>query len=813
MDMLWQDLRQAWRMLLKSPGLSIAASLSLALGIGANTTVFSFVNALLFPPLAVEQPDRLVALFTVDEKNPGYLSTSHPNYQDYRRLNSVFSDALVWKLVPLVLGKGQQGERVLGELVSGNYFSVLGVTAAFGRVFRPEEDRTPGSDAVAVLSHAFWTRRFAADPQLIGTLVTLNGHSFTIIGVAPAGFTGTSVGLSPDVWVPSMMHSEVAPGSDEWFTERRAMAFDVIARLKPGVTLPQARVSMTALARQLAQEYPKPNTGRSVSLEPLLEARINPNARGYVVLTSGFLMAIVGLVLGIACANVANLQLARASARRKEIGVRLAIGASRGQVVRQVLIESVMLALTGGVIGLGLAVWGTRYLWSLLPPSPIPIALELQPGARVLSFTLVLSVLTGIAFGLAPALQAAQINLVAVINDRRPSLERRRLSMRKLLVASQVGFSFVLLITAGLFLRSLEHAHTIDPGFKPDGVVVMSLDLAAQGFSETKGRTFYDQLVDRVEVVRGVRSATLAQSLPLSGGMARTVIIEGQASSTAGGALVLVNVVGLKYFDTLGIPVMQGRDFTGLDRSGTPDRAIVNQTMARRFWPGQSALGKRFKFWGQDTYREVTGIARDSKYASLGEDPTPYVYLPMAQNYSPSMNLQLKTIGDQAGMVATLRREIQVLDPDLPVFDVALLGSRLERSLWPARMATALLGLFGLLGLFMTVLGIYAVVAHSVAERTREIGIRIALGGRATNVLWLLIRQSMASVAVGLALGILAAAALMRLLSRLLYGIDATDPITFAATAFLLVLVTALGSYLPARRAIGVHPTLTLRHE
>jgi putative ABC transport system permease protein len=573
---------------------------------------------------------------------------------------------------------------------------------------------------------------------------------------------------------------------------------------------------MQALAGQLEQQYPDENKGRTVSLVPLQEARMSPNERGVFVMTSAFLLAVVALVLLIACVNLANLLLAATVSRRREIGVRVALGATRKRLVRQLLTESLVLSLTGGILGLLLAWWGTRSLWALRPPSPVPIFLDLTPNGRVLAFTIAVSLVTGLAFGLAPALRASAGDVVASLKDEAAfGSGPRRFRLRSALVVSQVCVSLVVLIAATLFVRSVQKIQTIEPGFRVDDVLVISLEPGLYGYGEDRSRALYRRVTERARELPGVRSAALAARLPMSGGTGRTVVAEGRERQGAGERVPLVqtNIVGAGYFETIGIPILQGRDFSDRDVAGAPRVAIVNETMAKRYWPKEPALGKRFQVLEHRYYCEVVGIARDSKYVSPSEPAQPFFYLPLEQQFAPAMNLHLRTRGDPAAVADVVRSEIQRLDDNVSIFDVRPLRRHLAATLWMPRLGAALLGFFGMLGLLLTVVGLYGVLASSVAQRTHEIGVRMALGARARDVLGMVMKEGLLLVVVGLALGLAAALAVTRALSRLLYGVSATDPATFAGAAAVLIVVGALASYLPAKGATRADPMVALRSE
>jgi len=836
METLWQDLRYGVRVLLKSPGFTAVAVLSLALGIGANTAIFSLVNAVLLRPLPVAEPAALVFLFCGVRNSP-YSVVSYPDYVDFRDQNKVFSGLATYSGIGLSLNAADQTELVSGAIVSGNYFDVLGVRAALGRTFLPEEDQTPGTHPVTVISHGLWQRRFGGDPNVVGQHLTLNGRAFTVIGVAPAGFNGTDLGETNDLYVPMMMQALVRPPrggysgemNPDLLSRRGAGWLGVIGRLKPGVKIEQAQAEIATIARQLEQAYPDSNRDRIATLFPVSKG--DPQSRGTLLSVAGLLMGVVGLVLLIACANVANLLLARASGRRKEVSIRLALGASRGRLVRQLMTESVLLALLGGVVGLLLALWTVDVLKRFPPPANfLPFAFDFSVEGRVLGFTLLLSVLTGLIFGVAPALQASKPDLVPALKDESPALHQgsRRLALRNLLVIAQVALSLTLLIGAGLFLRSLRQAQSIDPGFNPEHVLVAPLNINLLRYTKPQGVEFYRQVVERVEALPGVQSASLARVLLLSGsGRTNSVMIEGQngpdresrGEGTGGGAEVAnnttaANVVGLKYFQTMGIGLLRGRDFTAQDRDGAPGVVVINETFAKRYFPGQDPLGKRISLRGaRGPWLEVVGITRDSKYRTLGEAPAPFVHLPLLQNHETGMTLHVRTGVDPAALIPAVRREIQALEKNLPATEIRPLTELISRSLFPARVGAALLGVFGLLALLLASVGLYGVMSYSVSRRTREIGIRMALGAERRDVLRLVLTEAMTLVAVGVGVGLTLAAAVTRLLAGFLYGVSATDPTTFAGITLLLAGVALFASLIPARRAMRVDPMVALRYE
>jgi putative ABC transport system permease protein len=829
MKSMWQDLRYGVRMLWKQPGFTLMVVLTLSLGIGANGIIFSLINALLLRPLPVDKPAELVAVYTSDYSSGDYGGSSYPDYIDFRDRNRAFSGMVAYQPPqPLNLNIDGTNERMFGEIVSGNYFSVLGLKPSPGRGFLPEEDQTPGARAVAVISHRLWRTRFGGDPATVGRSVTINGHPFTIIGVAPEKYPGLLRGFAVDWWIPTMMMGQAAPGSD--MTSRWNRFLLLMGRLKPGVATQQAQADFDTIAAQLYREWPQQwenirRQSRRISLVPESEARVVPGARTPLVIFMSLLMTVVGLVLLIACSNVANMLLARATARRKEIAIRLALGAGRGRLLQQLLTESILLSLLCGSAGLLLAVRGTDLLMAFRPPVPLPIELNLQSDWRVFVFTFSLSLLTGIIFGLMPALAASRPDLVTSLKDdsgaaisANPGSLRGRL--RGSLVIVQVALSLLLLICAGLFLRSLRNASSIDPGFDADNLLALSMDLQLQGYDEAKGRVFSDQLLERVRTLPGVVSASLTDQLPLDlGGSRRGITIEGHTAQPGESMEINSSFVAPGYFETLRIPLLEGRTFQQQDNANAPGVTLINEAFARRYWPGQQPLGKRIQLGivgnGTNTapYLTVIGVVKDGKYNSLSEAATPFFYLNLAQTHRSAPTLIVRTKGDPLASLSAVRNEVAALDKNLPLFNVKTMRQHLGLALLPARLAGGALGIFGLLALILAAAGIYGVMAYSVAQRTREIGIRMALGANARDVLRLVLRQGMTLVSIGMAIGLAAALALSQLLKTMLFGVSATDPLTFIAIVILLAAVALLACWIPARRATKVDPIIALRWE
>jgi macrolide transport system ATP-binding/permease protein len=813
------DLKYAFRLLIKSPAFTAVAVLSLALGIGANSAIFSLVNAVLLRPIPVDGADRLVSVFTTDQRNPGNLPLSHLNYKDLRSQNQVFTDMGAFTFAQVNWSTGKESEQILLQVVSGNYFSVLGAQPAIGRGFLPEEDvkATP----VVVISQGFWDRNLGKDPNVVGRTLTLNRTPFTIVGVAPEGFTGTLLGGNPAGWVPMAMHDVVQPNFD-WYEQRRGLFLFAFGRLKPGVPVEQARANLRGVFGQLEQAFPVDNKGRSAGAVPLLDARLNPNGQdgAPIVQRSVILMTVVGIVLLIACANIANLLLARATRRRKEIAVRLALGAERSRLVRQLLTESLLLSAIGGVLGMLLAYWLLDVLIAGDLQLPFPIGDDVTVDGRVLTFTALLALSTGLLFGLAPALQASRPDVVPVLkNEMVPSVANQRgwrglFSLRQALVICQVALSLVSLVAAGLFFRSLNHAKAIDPGFETRGVLMMNVNLGREGYTPDRGQLFYQQVVERLSGLPGVRHVSVAQGAPLAGGLLRSVFPEGADTTTRDRILVQVNSVSPGYLDTLGIPLLRGRDFSLNDTTGAPLVVVINETMAQRFWPGEEAIGKRFKFFGDEQFTTVIGVARNSKYNGVAEDPIPFIYQPLRQNYSPNAALHVRAEGNATGLASAMRAAVLEIDPTLSVFNIRTLEEQVSDSLGALRVNVVMLATFGSLALLLASIGLYGVASYAVSQRTREIGVRMALGARPSSVLGLVLGRGLMLVGIGVALGLGAAILIStRISPTLLPNVSVRDPLTLVSTAALLSVVALVANYIPARRATRIDPLLALRAE
>jgi putative ABC transport system permease protein len=814
------DLRFAWRVLRKSPVLTAAAVVSLALGIGVNTTLFTLLHGVFLRPLAVPDLPRIVAFYTHQERQEEVIPRlSYPNFEDLAGHTSAFSELAAIAFAPATWHPRQgDPESLNGQAVTSSFFRLLGVEAALGRTLLPAEDDPPGAHAVMVLNHQAWISRFGADPEILGRTVDLGGRSFTVVGVMPRGFDGTVMSVRPAFWVPlSMLDHFIPPAQRGWLENRRALLARAYGKLAPGVSLEQARAELLAVGRSLAEEHPDANGDRRLDLVPLAEAVLDPEQRQGFARAGALLAVVVGLVLLVACSNVANLLLGRAAGRRREIAIRLSLGAPRSRLVGQLLTESVLLALLAGALGLLLALGGRSVLWSLRPAELADFHVDLALHPPVLAFTLALSLATGLLFGLAPAFQASRPELLDDLkreSGRAPDAGGL-FSLRNLLVMVQVALCLAALVFSGLALRGLGRAGEVDLGFAPAGLAALRLELSRRGLEPGQGEQLFDRALERARAVPGVESATVAAGLPMSGGvLGRTVLVEGRAPEAPNNALMVpVNAVEPGFFRTLGIPLLAGRDFGPEDRREGRPVAVVNRAAARLLWPEEEALGKRFGLFGTAEVREVVGTVADAKLDAVGEEPQPQIYLSWRQSYHPDLWLAVRSGGDPAAALATLRNEIRLLDPALPVSDMGTLEERVAESLGGARMATTLLALLGALTLILASVGVYGVTAYSIQQRRSEIGIRMALGAERATVLRMVLRQGMSVVALGLAAGVLLAGPGARLVEGLLYGVSPTDPATFAVTALLLAGVALVANVIPAARATAVDPVRVLRPE
>ena len=838
MRTLWQDLRYGVRMSLKNPGFILMAALTLSLGIGANTAIFSVVNMFLFRPAPVEKPDELAAVF-VGHEGGMLLMHTYPQYVDLRDQNSVFSGLTARKMAAVVISAEERpGERsdqhsdvIRGEVVNGNYFDVLGVRPALGRTFIPEEDRAPNAHPVVVLSHGLWRRRFRSDPELVGHAVYLNGRPFTVIGIAPSSFKGATFALEMDFWAPIMMQEQLG-GSAEWFKGRGSgNDLSLLGRLKPGVTMRQAQANLEILAQGLARPHPMSNESIKYIVVSEIEGRYY-GYFGWYKLIAALALGFSGLVALVACANVANLLLARASARSREIVIRLALGASRRRIIRQLLMESMPLALLGGGLGLLLSLWGADLMkagWFLSIDSELGVV-DFSPDLRTLNWTLAVSLITWLLFGSAPAWHAARTDLIPVLKNETgaSAVGSRRSTLRNLLVIAQLSISVVVLVCAGLFVKTLYKAQTADPGFQAENLISMRLDPGLVGYDAARSKVFFTDLVRQVETLPGVRTASLAFALPFSaedGMSASEVVKEGDSPTPHSRELdiergmedfVEINSVGPKYFETMGAPLAAGRDFTERDSAGAPAVVIIGQALARRLYGSErQALGKRLRA-DEPAWMEIVGVAQDGSIAGLLGTPRPYLLTPFLQGKNPTrMTLVIRaTSASEFNSIAeSVRREARKLDALAPVFQLKLGEGHVRPALRGPRFVAGVSVTLAVIALALAGLGLYGVIAYAVSLRTKEIGIRMALGARSTDVLGMIIRQGMVLTLIGVTLGLAAAFALVRVVMNMFYGVSATDPLSFIVIAPPLIAVALLACYLPARRATKVDPMIALRFE
>ena len=799
-------------MIAKNPTFSFIVIATLALGIGLNTAVFSALDALLLRPLpGVQRADELVQLY---RSWPGMElgSNSVPHFQDVRtRSKDTFTDVAAWSFSPMNLSAGGQAERIMGQVASANFFSLLGVRAERGRIFMPAEDSGRRAHPVVVLSHAGWKKHFGADPNVVGTTIVLNGESYTVIGVTPEGFRGGLPLASPVLWAPLTQIDHLEPGAPRW-ENRGNNGFSLIARLKPNVAIDGARQRMAGLIGELRRVYPDDYKVSGITLVLQSEAGIHPMFKSAQVGLSAVIMGVVIMLLLIACVNVANLMLARARDRAREMAVRLSLGAQRSVLIRQLLTESLVLAAIAGAAGLLVAWWaiGIANRVSGGISAPVDLAPDLQISPTVLFFTLAVSLVTGILFGLAPALQATRPDLIPTLKGEAPAGGSRSRMSRGLVVA-QMALSIVLLISAGLFLQNLKAATAIDKGFNSGNLVAADVDPGMQGYSRARTEQFYQQLRERLAALPTVTAVSFADALPLSmSGSDWGVTIPGYTPSPNESMSINVAIVAPRFFDAMGAPLIRGRGFSEQDDSSAARTIVINQRFADRFWPNQDPIGHTVKVGGED--HTVIGLTRTGKYRSLGEDPLAYMYLAQAQHWQTGMNVLIRTTGDPAAVVPALRREVATLDANLPLANVQTMNNRMGMAFLPARLAATVLGVFGLLGLVLASLGVYGVMSHSVAQRNREIGIRLAIGAAGSAVVRLLMRDGIRLVGIGIGVGLIGAVVGTRLLSGVLYGAG-LDPLVFLMVPALLGVVAVLAIWIPARRAAAVNPVVVLRQE
>jgi len=815
MNSLWRDLRYSLRVMAKAPGFATLAVLTLALGIGANTTIFSWINSTLLNPVpGLSKPNEVVSL-TLSKPGDNPFPFTYPDLEAMRDGQQSFTGIAACAFAQMSLTGTRKPERIWGMVASANYFDVLGVRPALGRGFLPEEDAKPGGAPVAVIGYRLWQTHFGANPDIVGQTIQINQHPYTIVGVTPAAFQGSQTGVRTDVWVPIMMQAQVNAQGDLLHDHHYFWLLG-FGRLKPGVTLAQAQEEMTLGLNREVKNYPDEHKGHdSVTVYPLWR---NPFGLNYFLATLlPILMCIAGLVLLLACANVANLMLVRSVGRRREIAIRISLGGSRWRLVRQLLVESLMLALAGGVVALLITFWTQGTLMKFMPVTEdLPLALNITADRTVLLATLVISILTGVIFGILPALRASAVAPFAVLKEETGTVSGglRKARLASGLVVAQISLSLLLLICAGLFIRSFRSAQQMYPGFNPHHVLIASYDLFPAGYSETTGMEFDRQLVAKLEALPGVQSVSLSTRVPLGfGGGSTSVKPEGYVSPAKESMETQMAIVTPNFLRTMQIPLVKGRDLTLQDTKNSQRAVIVSEAFANRYWPNQEALGKKLNSDLTHEWFTVVGVARDCKVTGLNEKPTPFLYLPLYQVYRADMIINARVSGDPMTYGKTVENAVHELNPDVVVFDITTLELRDQFSSFGQRVAGTFVGAFGLLALILAAVGIYGVTAYTTRQRTREIGIRVTLGATKQDVLYLVLARGVQLMLIGVAIGVVLSWVLTRFLSGLLLGVSSTDAMTFSSVAILLCAVALFACLIPAIWAMRVDPVVALRYE
>jgi putative ABC transport system permease protein len=820
----WKDIQYAFRTLTKNPGFAIIGIVTLALGMAVNTTLFSVINGFLLRPLPVPHPEQITVLALQQSSLPGNHHFSYPDFEDLRDQSASFTDILAFRVTLAELAVDQKADHCVMSRVSSNYFSSLGVKPAYGRLILPTEGRTPGADPVIVLGYSYWRKRFAGDPDVVGKKVELNQHPFTVIGVAPKEFKGTYSALNMDGFIPFSAEMEMAEDSDnpveKTWTSRTYRTLTLMGRLKPGVSIKLAQASLNVVAQRISDQHPDTEKGIAVQLFPEKLARPEPDPENSIPVAAMAFMGLAGLVLFVACFNIANVLLVRATVRQREMAIRAALGAGHGRLVRQYLTESLLLAFLGGGAGLLLGSWAAGILGSLRLGSELPIEFDFHPDSTVYLFALAAVLLTGLIVGIMPALRAARTNVITVLHEggRGSSSGPRRQLARNTLVVAQVAGSLVLLIVAGLFVRSLDKAQKINLGFNPDHVLNLSVDVAQIGYKEPRGRAVYRDMESRIRALPGVESVAQAFTAPMSlMSTGDSLVIEnhplepGQQPPD-----VNYNMVTTGYFDTLQIPLLRGRKFADADSEKAPLVAIVNQNMAKKFWPSEDALDHRFSIKGpKGPFIEVVGIVQDGKYQDVTEDPQPYFYVPFDQSYMSIRTFHVRTSVPPETLALQLESQIHELAPDVPITQVQTMTESLQgaNGFFFFRFGAQITAVMGLLGLILAVVGIYSVVSYAAAQRTQEIGIRVAMGATSRDILKMVLRQGLGVVGIGLALGLVIALAGTRVMGTMIVGVKPSDPLTFSVVVLLLTAIALFACWIPARRATRIDPLVALRHE
>jgi putative ABC transport system permease protein len=814
MTSFWQDIRYSLRTIANAPGYAAIAILTLALGIGANTTIFSWINSTLLNPVpGLGNPNQVVSL-TLNKPADNPFPFTYPDIEAMRDGQRSFTGIAACNFAQMSLTGQGKPERLWGMVASANYFDVLGVRPMLGRTFLPVEDQKPGGAPVAVISYRLWQTRFGANPDIVGQAIEINQHPYTIAGVTPAAFQGSQTGVRTEIWVPIMMEEQVNALGD-LLHDHHYFWLLAFGRLKPGVTPEQAQQEMTLRLQREVKSYPEEHKGHdSVSVYPLWRNPYGLNRFLATLLPA--LLSLAGLVLLLACTNVANLMLVRSLGRRREIAIRMSLGANRWRLVRQLLVESLMLALAAGVVALLITFWTAGTLMDFLPSGDLPLALSIRADRALLLATLVISVFTAVIFGILPALRSSSEAPVGVLKEDAGSMSGalRKARLASGLVVAQLSLSLLLLICAGLFIRSVMKAQQIDPGFNPHHVLIASYDLFTAGYSDVSGVEFDRRLVAKLNGLPGVESVALSSREPLAfGGGSTSVRPEGYVSQANESMETPVAIITPNYFQTMQLPLVKGRDFTLQDKKSSQRVVIVSEAFAARYWPHQEALGKQLNSDLTHEWFTVIGVARNSKVDGLTEKPMPFVYLPLYQVYRPDMIINARVDGDPLAFGQTMEKTIHELNADLVVFDVTTLESREQFASFAQRVAGAFVGSFGLLALVLAAVGIYGVTAYTARQRTHEIGIRVALGASKQDILRLVLGQGLRLTLAGIGIGLALSFALTRFLSSLLLGVTSTDALTFSSIAILLCAVALIACFVPVWRAMRVDPMVALRYE
>jgi predicted permease len=821
MGTLAQDVRFGWRMLCKTPALTAVVAITLALGIGANTLIFSFVNGFLLRPMPVPHPEQIAVLAANQQgDSPLLYSFSYPEFIDFRKQADSFADLAGYTLAQSGLSADGRVDQVVASYVTGDYFSVLGVKPALGRLIRPAEENQPGEQPVVVLGYSYWQKRFGGKPGVIGKPVRVNGKQATIIGVVPQQFLGAISVIEMDMYMPLGNAASIEQASSNPVTDRNARMVRVLGRLKPGVSFSQAQASVNVIASRLGKQYPSTDGNITVRVFREQFARPAPLANNLVALIASFFLILGALLLLLACVNVANVLLARATVRQREMGLRAALGAGRGRLIRQMLTETILLGLLGGVLGVILGEWANPRDIFKAAQTSLPIRLDFGFDWHVFVYSFAAALSTGIFVGLWPAFRASRADLNGILQEggRSGSAGSGRHRLRSALVVAQVAGSLTLLIVAALFVRSLRHAETMYLGFDPDHVLSLNMDPHQIGYDQARTTEFYRQLESRARALPGVQAVSFAFGAPLVGSV-NTGTITFESQTIPGGQQppsVFFNTIDPTYFESMRVPLLRGRAFTESDNQTAPPVVIVNQTMADKYWPLQDPLGRRFSLktaTGPSKTLQIVGVATNGKYLFVAEDPTPFFYVPLAQNYTSARALQVRSSVPPAALLAPVQAEIHKLAPDLPVTDAKTMQQAIGDELLEYRLGAGVAAAMGAIGLLLAVIGIYGIVSFSAAQRTREIGIRMALGGSARDVIRLILQQGVRMVLIGLGVGVLAALGITRVMAGLLVGVSPSDPLTYATVALLLTAVALAACWIPARRATRVDPGIALRYE